>query len=280
MVALNPKSTPVSHSPATPTFLTRKPTQTTNSIYLPSHHRSGSEADKAKQLGYRICRGEMLRWPQDDECSSFVQSSPSSFWNHLLTWHAGSCSWLKTGHLRKMPITTSQPRHRSSEDNNNKEKNSLQKAFNIILVFPPSYNEHPSVCTYSVSISEVMQLFRCCDCPWSFWRQNVPDFNNNPRSCLKKSHLFCISSSENIGLCREACGAHDDCEQAVQESLRVNITGRCHRRFFFLLAGYRAAVFVKHVWSCHMSAGAHTAQAHPSSASVSDDEWLEAGLDL
>lgn len=79
--------------------------QTSNLINL--SNRSVSIADKAKQIGYHVVRGKMLRLPQDDECSSFVQSSSRSVWNHLLTSHAGSCSWLETGHLGNMPITTS-----------------------------------------------------------------------------------------------------------------------------------------------------------------------------
>lgn len=72
MVALNPKS-PASRSvsPVTQTFLTCKPRQTNYWIYLPSPNRSVLKADKAEQLGSRINRGEMLRWPHDDERSSF-----------------------------------------------------------------------------------------------------------------------------------------------------------------------------------------------------------------
>lgn len=72
MVALNPKS-PASQSvsPVTQTFLTCKPRQTNYWIYLPSPNRSVLKADKAEQLGSRINRGETLRWPHDDERSSF-----------------------------------------------------------------------------------------------------------------------------------------------------------------------------------------------------------------
>lgn len=85
------------------TFMTREPKHNNNLIYLSSPKR----ADKAKQLEYHVCQEKMLWSQQDDECSSFVQSSSWSVWNHLLTSHAGSCVWLETGHLRNMPITTS-----------------------------------------------------------------------------------------------------------------------------------------------------------------------------
>lgn len=78
--------------------------------------------------------------------------------------------------------------------------------------------------------------------------QGVLVFDNDPKMSKKSpSHLFCIRSNKNNGLYPEVCGALYRCERAIQESPWVNITGHCHRGFFFFLAGCHAAVFVERV---------------------------------
>lgn len=160
MVALNPKPT-VSQSPATQTFMTRKPMQTDSLIYLPSPNRSASKVDS---------RGKIMWWPQDEECSSFVQPSSWLAWNHLLIcMQAPAADWKldNRGECQSRPalsqiLASSLMTDFAYSAANLKDNKSfsLQKAFNNILVCHPSYNKHLSVCTNSVSIC----VPRSCNC--------------------------------------------------------------------------------------------------------------------
>lgn len=92
--------------------------------------------------------------------------------NHTADLARGFLQLIENGTLEEN-ANQHQPCHRSSEASSlmtgfacsaanlkDNKYSSLQKAFNKILVFHPSYNKHLSVCTNSVSIC----VLRSCNC--------------------------------------------------------------------------------------------------------------------